>query len=385
MEDNEDNFIKKKKLLMKLNSGHINKKLLYYINEARSCPKDFSRHLMVNDDVDEMISNLSLFFKYSSVQVPPLMVNPNLEKSSQDLLYHIISIDDGSSTFKFNKEEKERNCLKERLKRLNLIPTYHIDLLIIGVDDSIEALSDILINKSHRKKILSPQMKYIGIASGLLPSEKLCIVIDIVSSFKIYDTFLYQKINYSNYNNRPNKYSYIICTGDDDDDDIESFYNNDNDEEELYKSKITNSNNNYNFNESSYNDYIPIYNSDYKKYNKKRIFNSVGQTPFPNTINEDYANEDNRFKNFKKDKKKDEIDLRISKQKCYSPSNGPIFRKVIYYERPKEFKIPVSVSIEKKYAKDRVGKIYPIYSRETKYDDGSILIQPYFDEYNDDI
>ena len=60
--DNNDEFIKKKKLLMQINSGELNKSILYYINEARTSPKDFSRHLMIDDDVDEQISKLSLFF-----------------------------------------------------------------------------------------------------------------------------------------------------------------------------------------------------------------------------------------------------------------------------------------------------------------------------------
>ena len=124
-------FIKKKKLLMQISSGELNKSILYYINEARSSPKDFSRHLMVNDDVDEQISKLSLFFKYSSIPVPPLELNPNLETTSNDLLYHIIASDDGSSELEFSQKEKERNSLKERLKKLNLVPVYHVDLLVI--------------------------------------------------------------------------------------------------------------------------------------------------------------------------------------------------------------------------------------------------------------
>ena len=54
-----------------------------------------------------------------------------------------------------------------------------------------------------------------------------------------------------------------------------------------------------------------------------------------------------------------------------------------YY--PKEYKFPVSVSLEKKYARNQDGKIFPIISKETKYDDGSILIQPYVDIYEEDI
>ena len=384
MEDNDDNFIRKKTLLMKINSGELNKKLLYYINEARTSPKDFSRHLMINDDVDEKISKLSLFFKYSSEEVPPLILDSNLGKASQELLYHIISIDDGSSPLKFNREEKERNCLIERLKRLNLKPGYHIDLLIIGVDNSIEALSDLLVIKSHRKKILSPEMKYIGIASGLLPSERLCFVIDIVSSFQIYDNCVYPRIKYSNcnYNKRPSnlKYGYKKYQNFDED---AKFVNND-EEEEFYKSKTNTYINN---NELIYNNYNPKYNTEMKKISNKRIFNSICCPSHLFKENDSY--EDNQTKNNLKNKKNEKIiDLRISQQKCLRPSNGSngiYMKKQILYQPPKKFKIPVSISIEKKYAKNKVGEFFPIYSKETKYDDGSILIQPYIDENNDDI
>ena len=381
MEDNDENFIRKKTLLMKINSGELNKKLLYYINEARTSPKDFSRHLMINDDVDEKISKLSLFFKYSSEEVPSLILDSNLEKTSQELLYHIISIDDGSSPLKFNQEEKERNCLKERLKRLNLIPGYHIDLLIIGVDNSIEALSDLLVIKCQRKKILSPEMKYIGIASGLLPSERLCFVIDIVSSFQIYDNYIYPRIKYSNYNKRPPNIKYYFKKYQNYDEE-DKFVNND--EEEFYKRK----NNTYiNNNDIIYNNCNLKYNSEIKKFNNKRIFNS---DLCPSQLfKENDRYEDNRTKNNLKNKKNEEIiDLRISQQKCLRPtkgSNGIYMEKQILYQPPKKFKIPVSISIEKKYAKNKVGEFFPIYSRETKYDDGSILIQPYIDENNCDI
>ena len=288
MEDVDENFINKKKLLMQINSGELNRLLLHYINESRSFPKDFSRHLMTNDDIDEKITKLSLFFKYSSNSVHPLITNKYLEKSSNDLLYHIIEIDDGSCSLKFDRDEKERNCLKERLKRYNLIPTYHIDLLIIGVNDAMEALSHILINKNHRKKILSPEMQYIGISSGFLPSERLCIVIDIVSSFIIYDKFIYHKVNSNYCNYRPTKGSYIT-------------YNN-------------------------------IYEDDDENYNCKQ-----------NHLYKNDLYEGNRYKNYSRDNKDgDFINLTISKQKCFSPAKTTLYK----YKYPKYFKLPVSVSIE---------------------------------------
>ena len=369
--ENDENFIKKKKILMGLNTGELNKNLLYYINEARCSPKDFSRHLMIDDDVDVMISKLSLFFKYSSNAVYPLIIDRNLEKCSQELLYHIISVDNEKSSFKFTQKEKERNCLKERLKRLNLIPTYHIDLLIIGIDTPIEVLSKILINKVYRKKILSPEMQYIGIASGFLPSERLCYVIDIVSSFKIYNTCLNYNMNnarnYNNFNKSHIKYNK---------------FNQGEDEEDYYCN---------NTNNMRYNNVDIIHDNNYNpnkrcRYPIKKIYmrNTVNPYGIANSKNSFYENEYcNKYGCNTINVRNEEIgDLRISKQKSISPFNDSRFYKTIY-DSPKQFKIPVSISFEKKYAKNEQGKIFPIYSRESKYDDGSVLIQPYYDEYDD--
>ena len=374
-------FIKKKKLLMQISSGELNKSILYYINVARSSPKDFSRHLMVNDDVDEQISKLSLFFKYSSIPVPPLELNPNLETTSNDLLYHIIASDDGNSELEFSQKEKERNSLKERLKKLNLVPVYHVDLLVIGVDDAIDALANILINSNHRKKILSSEMKYIGISSGFLPSERLCVVIDIVSNFRNYTSgYLRTKdINYINSINdtRPSKYNYIRFTnvGSDDeyeDDNNDYVYNDNSGEEYIKNTKNTNTNRSY-FNTKS------KFNSDKKKIQNIKYFNSVGgYRPFVEMQKK--LNFDDNKENNKDNKKEKIINLKISGQKWFSPTNRKIVKNEYYDEGPKRFKFPLSISIEKKYTKNKYGEIFPIYHRKTLYDDGSILLQPYINE-----
>ena len=374
-------FIKKKKLLMQISSGELNKSILYYINEARSSPKDFSRHLMVNDDVDEQISKLSLFFKYSSIPVPPLELNPNLETTSNDLLYHIIASDDGNSELEFSQKEKERNSLKERLKKLNLVPVYHVDLLVIGVDDAIDALANILINSNHRKKILSSEMKYIGISSGFLPSERLCVVIDIVSNFRNYTSgYLRTKdINYINSINdtRPSKYNYIRFTnvGSDDEyeDDNNDYVYNDNSGEEYIKNTKNTHTNRSNFNTNT------KFNSDKKKIQNIKYFNSVGgYRPFVEMQKK--LNFDDNKENNKDNKKEKIINLKISGQKWFSPTNRKIVKNEYYDEGPKRFKFPLSISIEKKYTKNKYGEIFPIYHRKTLYDDGSILLQPYINE-----
>jgi len=379
MEIGDDEFIKKKKLLMQINSGELNKSILYYINEARSSPKDFSRHLMVDDDVDEKITKLSLFFKYSSTPVPPLELDQNLEACSNELLYHLISSDNGSSELEFSKKEKERNSLKERLKKLNLIPVYHADLLIIGVDNAIDALANILINDNHRNKILSPDMKFIGISSGFLPSERLCVVIDIVNSFKIYNNYLRTRdINYIGSINdaRSSKYNYIRFTnvGSDEEceDDNNDYVYNDNSGE---KDSRKYSNNTYS-NKTYFN---TKYNSDKKKIQNIKYFNSVGGfRPFMDVKKKLNYNE-NKDK-LQDNKKSNIINLRISGQKWFSPSSRKINKNKFYNEGPKRYKLPMSVSIEKKYTKNKYGEIFPVYHRKTLYDDGSVLLQPYINE-----
>lgn len=378
MESDSENeiFIKKKKLIMRINSGELNRKLLYYINEARTSPKDFSRHLMVDDDVDENISKLSLFFKYSSNEVCPLIPDQNLEKSSQELLYHIISIDDGSPSFNFTREEKERNCLKERLKRLNLIPTYYVDLLIVGVEDPIEAVSNILLNRAHRNKILSPEMQYIGISSGMLPSERLCFVIDIVHSFQIVSNYIHPKmLGY-----RPNKYNYKFN---------QMRYNNyiDNYDEENYRNNLMKTQNNYydylnnDKNRNLYGLKSNFNRSEKRIINKKKYFNSTGVSRLTNNNNN--ALENNRYKDHSRNRNKG-IDLTISKQTSISPLNEIEYKNEIYSYRPKAYKIPLCVSIEKNYAKNKKGQMFPIYTKKSKYEDGSILIQPYDDSFNEE-
>ena len=382
MESQEEGFLKKKKLLMEINSGELNKSILYYINEARTSPKDFSQHLISEDDNDEEISKLSLFFKNYSIKVPPLELNKNLELTSKDLIFSIIGVDDGSSYLNFSEDEKIRNNLHERLKKYNLIPVFPANYFIIGVDNAIEALANIFMNKKYRDKILSPEMKYIGITSDILPSERLCIVIDMVNSFKNYNLFLRKKvINYTNQNNnyksiRPSKYNYIRFTNYDSDED--EYNNEENSGEEDFSR----------FKKTTYGKYTyfnPKYNTDKKKMNTIKYFNSVG-VAYPHTRikynNYNFDENNEKISQKKKNNKKESFDLRISKQTYYSPSTTKYFKSNNYYDMrpPKRFKLPISVSIEKKYNRDQYGDIYPIYNKKTFYDDGSVLIQPYFCE-----
>ena len=262
------NFEKKRKLLLELNSNQLTKNILYHINEARSSPKEFSHHLINENDEDNKLNHLYTFFKFYAKEVPPLIQDKNLDICSKDLLHHLISIDNGSPVFNYSEENKMRNSLRIRLKRLNLIPTYYVHFLIIGAQNCIDAIINLLLNVNYRNKILSPEMHYIGIASGLLPSENLCIIIDIVNAIKINNNFNFRPVKYSfyNYNN---------------DDDYEnecdySFYENYNKNDNI--NNYTN-NDRYFYQNYSCNNMKPK--TDKKVYNMKRIYNSVGYSHSP--------------------------------------------------------------------------------------------------------
>ena len=348
MEKTKKNFILKKKLLMQLHSKELNKEILYYINEARCSPKQFSAHLLYIDDSDKYLKDLSNFFKYSSREVQSLIYDKNLSICSQDLLNHLISLDDGKFPFKYSEIEKMKHSLKERLKKLNLIPIYYNNFIIIGTESSFDALINLFLNEDYRNKILSPQMNLIGIASGLLPSENLCIIIDAVNSIKVNDYI--NPIQYNYFRNSHENYRNNELE--------KQNYRHENNKRFIYNNYSVNNTNNQS--EKKINNIKSVFNPEIAFHNKNKIYEN---NCFP-INNKSYKTNNNNFD--------DGFGLEIPKQKT------PIIKRErsFFLEIPKIYKIPVSISIDKQYIKDKEGKIVPIYTRETTYDDGSILLQP---------
>ena len=135
---NIKNYRKNKKLFKQIRSGELNQSILYYINEARTFPKDFSRHLMINDDVSPQITKLSLFFKYSSPQIPPLQSNKILE-NHPDKVPVILERDKNCSLNKpiktkyiLSKEVTMAEFIKIIREKLDLSPEKALFFLVNG-------------------------------------------------------------------------------------------------------------------------------------------------------------------------------------------------------------------------------------------------------------
>ena len=293
-----------KKRIINFDFDKINQDILYLLNEARTSPQNFLDLIIINNTNDKEIIDLLNFFKYDSQEVPPLISDPNLSICSKDLLEHIISNENNK------KEEMDIKSLKSRLRKLNLIPINYGNFIILDAIDPIDVVINLFLNDEYRMKILNPEKKYIGIASGLYHTGNLCIVIDIAQSLKsIISNF------------------------------IESGYNNITiEEDEKNNQRVNRFKKNY---------------SDKKHINKKRIFESAFNIPNNNYKNIEYK------------------DINKNVFKIYKD----IFPNYIEYK----YKYPTNIFIKKDFIKDKYGNIHKIYTRESNYDDGSVLIQPEID------
>ena len=363
-------FEKRKNNLLKISNGKINQEIIYYINEARTSPNDFSRDLMINDDVDESVKSLSLFFKYDSQISQPLIFDKNIQNCCNKLLNKIISKDNGAPFIKLSPYEKESYNLKIRLNNIGLTPTYFKELIIIGVDDAMEALVSLFLNPKHRNSLLSPKIKYIGVSSCLLPSERICIIIGLVESLIIIDEIEDENYDYYYDENDFNRNSY---------ENNKTFqpenYNNIRLVNGYYQLYNQNNNNNHYYNDfhwcnknnqTFYNDRVKHY------YPKKEVI-------FCNR--KKYCREfrGNEEENIKQKRKNKFVDFNLSKECSMSPIRNSYMKNSRFTDFSSgSFMIyprPVSVSFGKKYVRDNFGKIFPVYTKETLYDDGSLLIQ----------
>ena len=117
------------------------------------------------------------------MKVAPLISDINLSVCSKDLLNHILTENDDI------EEETKKYNLTKRLKRLNLVPINDNNFIILDAHDPIDAVINLFLNDNYRNIILDPEVKYIGIASELLYSGNLYIIIDTVESLENINNF----------------------------------------------------------------------------------------------------------------------------------------------------------------------------------------------------
>ena len=173
----------------------LENEILRYINDIRTHPDEFARSLMKEDNNPQIRNFLQSFSRFGLGKIQPLQRNSQLEKCAREMLTTIILHDNGIDIIKVTPEEKENYRLKNRLIRIEQYNRNYHEFVVFGANDADEVIRKIIFNKNYQDKLFDPRMGICGIACDILPSNRICSVIDLVDTFNSYN-----RVNYRVYN-----------------------------------------------------------------------------------------------------------------------------------------------------------------------------------------
>jgi hypothetical protein len=305
------NKIDSKKKLLYLNVGQLQKDILNYINNIRANPITYYESLKREYPFPslEIYNLLKFIYSLKNIKLPPLKLDNDICKCSEDILSYIILYDEGKDEINFGPNDKENYSLKRRLERIGKINVDNEEYIIFGMDNPKSIIKDLLLNDPNMEKLLDNKFTLVGISCGILPSDRLCTIIDIVEEEKFFDSFRkkgyyniyekginlkdnFSKMNYHNNNINNNIYSRRTKN--------KSFssgriiYDNKNG-----NIKSINNNNNNNFPLENYYSNNPHYELSINSINKKVQEENpmiTFSTQTENTYKSDIYNNDNVYK-----------------------------------------------------------------------------------------
>ena len=166
----------------------LEKDICVLINYIRTNPLDFSNNLIKsnkNKTLTEDQINLIKFLeeKYNKDPLLPFHEVPEISLAAKNLL-NTISQNEAESANKGQKKLKASSLnLRTRLSNYGIRTGRIFSNVIFGIEKPEDIVNHILKGENGRNMLLSNKMKFIGIGCCLLPSNKVCAVIDIVQDF----------------------------------------------------------------------------------------------------------------------------------------------------------------------------------------------------------
>ena len=166
----------------------LEKDICILINYIRTNPLDFSNNLIKNSknkNLTEDQINLIKFLeeKYNKDPLLPFHEVPEISLAAKNLL-NIISQNESTSSNKGQNKLKASSLnLRTRLSNYGIRTGRIFSNVIFGIEKPEDIVNHILKGENGRNMLLSDKMKFIGIGCCLLPSNKVCAVIDIVQDF----------------------------------------------------------------------------------------------------------------------------------------------------------------------------------------------------------
>ena len=185
-----------------INFGTFNRKIIGEINLARAQPSEYAAKLerfstkfeskfkvKINDTEMNIREGSALFdeaiqYLLNISPLDPLEEVEGLEKSADELL-SVLIIQEGC-----NMKDMEPSIfeLEKRLDHFGVFFGEFCELIDYGsADPEIIVMNFVLCDgddsRRDRKILFNPLLKYVGVSSGILPSEKTCSILNFVQYF----------------------------------------------------------------------------------------------------------------------------------------------------------------------------------------------------------
>ena len=202
---NESNKSKESSYTYKINFlSQLEKDIYILINYIRTNPLDFSNNLIksnknktLTEDQIDIIKFLEE--KYNKEQLLPFHEIPEISEAAKNLLYNISQNVSIYGNKNLQKLKPSSLNLRTRLSNYGLRTGRIFENVIYDIENPEDIVNHILKDENGRNMLLNNKMKFIGIGSCYLPSNKICSVIDIVQDFIPYKKSKKNNIKYNNY------------------------------------------------------------------------------------------------------------------------------------------------------------------------------------------
>ena len=176
------NKIDSKKKLLHLNVGQLQKDILKYINNLRAQSINFIEIIKRENPnpSKELLELIKYLYSLNNQKIPPFKLDNDICKCTEDILSYIILYDEGKNEINFGPNNKEKYSLDRRLERIGKKQVDNQEFIIYGINNPKNIINNIILNDPNMIKLFQFKYTLIGISCGILPSDRLCTIIDIV-------------------------------------------------------------------------------------------------------------------------------------------------------------------------------------------------------------
>jgi len=192
--------------VLNINLSRLKEDIIQQVNFLRTNPNiylDIMTNLnLISDDDNKNIVRKLIEFPYTRA---PLEIYKDIDKCAEEMLYFLTFHDKGDFNIEFGDYEFKEYYIKSRIKKFKFFKMKYHEYVIFNAKSAEDIINNVVIQDLNKCRIINPKYHLIGIAIGVLPSNRLCVVIDILGFHRLAKR---KKFNISDY--IPKKYEKII-------------------------------------------------------------------------------------------------------------------------------------------------------------------------------